>query len=509
MSRTRNVIKNTFYGVVGKLIGLALSFISRTVFILYLGSTYLGINGLYTEILYMLSFTELGFGSALIFSMYKPVAKGDRENTLQLLSFYKKTYRLIALIILLLGIALLPFLEHIVQGADMVTLSELRLYYILFLLDSVVSYFVTYKYSYLRALQKTYITTNFDTVFNFVSSAVQIAVIIITHSFLSYLLTRIGLQILSRGVVALYLNRKFPILKDKPQIPLGKDERRSIFREVKDLSVHQFAGVAVHATDNIIISSVSGLGIVGVGLVSNYTLIINSVISFVKIFFAQTTAGFGNLSVENSYENYRKVFLEINFLSFWIYGFCSIAFFVLIPPFITLWIGSEYLIDSVSLFLIVISNYLYGQFRSYDGARSVKGNFGKDKWLAFLEAMVNLVVSIIGARVWGLVGVYVGTVASRLVLLITRPMSTYRFLFGCSPLEYYVSMTVYCIATVFSGAVTWFITKGLLAEVTILNFAYATGLVAVIPNLLFLILFARTKEFRALLMRVRSIIAKK
>ena len=162
MSRTTNAIKNTGFGLLGKLANLILAFLSRTIFIYFLGSTYLGVNGLYSEILSLLSFAELGFGSAMTFAMYKPVADKDTEKIKRLLGFYKTVYRIVAVIITVAGLCLIPFLQYIVKGAEWLNVTELRLYFLIFLANTVVGYFVTYKFAYLNALQKNYINTVID-----------------------------------------------------------------------------------------------------------------------------------------------------------------------------------------------------------------------------------------------------------------------------------------------------------------------------------------------------------
>ena len=188
MARIQNALRNTKYGLLGKIVNLCLGFVTRTIFIYILGSTYLGVNGLYSEILGLLSFAELGFGSAMTFKLYKPVAEGDREKTIELLSFYKRVYQIIAAVIAFLGLCLLPCLPSIVKGADWLTVRQLRSYFLIFLFNTVVGYFVTYKYSYLNALQKNYIQTNIETITSSVSSLAQILVIMLTRNFLLYLL---------------------------------------------------------------------------------------------------------------------------------------------------------------------------------------------------------------------------------------------------------------------------------------------------------------------------------
>ncbi len=506
MSRTENAVKNTTYGIISKIVSLVLGFASRTVFIYILGNQYLGVNGLYTEILSMLSFAELGFGTALIFAMYKPVAEDDKIKILKLLDFYKKVYRIIALIITVIGLVLLPFLQYIVKGADQLSLFDLRLYFLIFLFNSVVGYFVSYKFSYVNALQKNYVETNINMVLNVITIVAQIAVLILFRNFLAYLITQSIMLLISRFILVSFLNKKFPILKEKPETPLTKDERKPIYREVRGLVVHQFSSVAVHSTDNIIISSLTGLGVAAVGLISNYNLIINSVLGFITIIFTSVTSGFGNLAASGTIDEFRNVFKVANFINFWIYGFCAIAFFVLIPPFITLWIGKDNLIDTISFLLIIINCYLQGQSTIYNNARIAKGNFNKDKWLALIQALVNLVVSIIGAKFLGLVGVYIGTIVSRLVYVVFRPYSTYKFLFGKSSSEYYAKLILYFIIVCVAGVITYLATYYLLSNVNVLRFLLSAFIVAILPNIIFALIFFKSKEFKEFLNRVKNFI---
>ena len=508
MSRTTNALRNSAYGIAGKVALMVLGFVSRTIFIRHLGTTYVGVNGLYSELLSMLSFTELGVGSALIYAMYEPVAHKKELETLQLLDFYRAAYRWVACAVALLGVAIIPFLPHIVKGADFLTLSELRLYYVIFLFNTVCSYFVTYKYSYINALQKNYITTIFDTVVNGVISIFQTVVILLTDNFLAYLLTNSVCVVLSRAAIVLYLNRKYSILRKKPSAPLPAEKRRGIFKNIKTLALARLSDVAVHSTDNIIISSLSGLGILGVGLVSNYMLLINYIKGFVSIMINSVISGFGNLAVTASQQRYREVFLEGNFICFWLYGFCAIAFFVLIPPFITLWIGKENLIDSVSFLLILVNFYLQGQGSCYFNARSAKGEFHRDVSLVILFPIVNLAVSIIGAKTLGLVGVYVGTVVSRLVITM-RPALGYRYFFGHSAWEYFRKLLLYFSTAVLAGAATYFAVRPLLRSLTWGRFVLGACAVAVLPNLIFLLLFSRSQEFKDVLTRVKGLISGK
>ncbi|WP_143758279.1 lipopolysaccharide biosynthesis protein [[Collinsella] massiliensis] len=509
-SRTVFAAKNSFYGLIGKAAGLIVSFVSRTIFIYALGQYYLGVNGLYTDILNMLSFAELGFGSAMTFALYGPVARNEERRVGELLSFYKKTYRIIALVITVLGIGLVPFLQYIIRGADSLSLFELRLYFLIFLANTVVTYFVSYKYGLLNAMQRTYLQTNLETLTTVTSAAIQIVALLLTSSFLVYLLSNTITLIISRVLIARYLNRKYPLLTRYPNASLPRAERKKIIHEVQGLAVHQFASVAVYATDSIIISAIPTLGIAVVGAVSNYNMIINAISGIVIVVLNGAVAGFGNLAISSSKKRFLDVFKEANFIDFWIYGVCTVSLFVLLPPFIELWIGENYLIDRASFLLILVNFYLQGQSTIYNNARIAKGNFNMDKNWALAQALTNLVVSTICALHFGLVGVYMGTVASRLVLFISRPCVTYRFLFDEGPIRYFITSAKYFIAVSIAAGLCFYsceIVIGMLS-LTWLSFMLAIAICVIEANLFFYIVFSKNQEFSEFKIRLQRLIGR-
>lgn len=509
MSRTKNALRNSIVGIVGKLITLGITFLSRTIFISVLGTTMLGVNSLYTEILSALSFAELGFGTALRFAMYKPIAQEDDSKIVQLLAFYKRVYRYIVAVIVVIGLALIPFLPYIVKGADMLTLRQLRCYYILFLFNTTISYFVAYKYSYVGARQESFIYTKYEIATNLATGIAQIIVLLLFRNFLLYLVMNSVCILLSKIFVAKLLDRRYPVLTQKAQQPLPAEEKSAIFKEVKSLSVHQFASVAVHSTDNIIISSLTGLGVVAVGMVSNYNMLMNSVLSFVQILMSSVTAGFGDIVARGNRENYHRAFLQLSFVSFWIYGLCSICFYILVPPFISLWIGADKLIDSLSFFLIVVNAYLQGQSLGFYHARVAFGNFGKDSIWMLVQALVNLAVSVIGAYYMGLAGVYIGTVVSRIVSVVFRPCSLYRLMFQKSVLEYYRILAKYGLATLAVGVCMNSVSKVLLRELSWESFLLCVLVLVIGTNLLFFLLFFRSQEWKALIHRMEGLIQRR
>lgn len=508
-NRTKAATKNMAWGIISKAISLVLSFASRTIFIYFLGKEYLGINSLYTEVLSMLSLAELGFGTAFTFAMYKPIANNDNEKIRQLISLFRNVYSVIAVVVTVVGLGLIPFLQYIVKGADSLTLIQLRLYFAIFLTNTVINYFVQYKITYVNARMQSYVVTNIEMITNFVVIASQCVVILLFKNYLVYLLIQTTLLIASRFIISLYLDKKYPILNEKPKVPLPENERKIIYKDVRGLALQNFASVAIHSTDNIIISMASGLGVIGVGLVSNYNTLITSVTAFITIILNALTPGFGNLVASTSQEHYKEVFGEVNFYDFWIYGFCSIAFLVLIPPFITLWLGDDFLIDSAPFFLIILNVYLQGQCTIYNNARNAKGNFNLDKWISVIQAVINLIVSVVCAKAFGLLGVYIGTIASRLFFTIARPIKTYRFLYGESVIPYFEDLLKYLGITVVAGVVTYVISLKLFSfGISAITFVVCCAVVVIIPNTIFYAVFRRTKYMNLLFKRVKGMFRK-
>ena len=508
-SRTKATSKNMLFGVAGKFATLILSFVLRTTFISFLGKELLGVNSLYTEILNMLSIAELGFGTAFAFAMYKPIAESDNKKIIQLINLFKRIYYIVALVVFVIGMLLVPFLDYIVKGADSLNSGDLKIYFIFFLLNTVINYLVQYKIMYVNAKMQSYVVTNIETIINFVLVSVQCLTLILFKNYLVYLIAHTLLLLLSRIIVAVYLNKKYPILKDTEAENLPMEDKKELFAEVKGLALQNFSSVAIHSTDNLIISMVSGLGVIGVGLVSNYNLIITSVTAFIVIMMTALTPGFGNLVASSTQKHFRECFEEVNFYGFWIYGFCSIAFFVLVPPFISLWLGSDYLIDNGPFLLIVMNVFFQGQSLVYNNARNAKGNFNLDKWVSVFQAIINLVISIVCAYLWGLLGVYIGTIVSRLFFVIARPIRTYKYLYGVSCVNYFRKLIIYSFITFFAGLITYCIAFFALGkEVTIAKFAFECLIVLVVPNAIFLLMFFRSRYIKSFIGRLKEVFKK-
>lgn len=417
-----NVVKNMLWGNIGNVTTSILQFVSRTVFIYTLGATYLGVNGLFSNILGLLSFTELGIGSAMNYSLYKPIAENDNEKIKSLMQLYRRAYRLIAVVIAVLGLLLLPFLNTVVSSEA--HFEYLKLYYLIFLFNTVSTYFVTYKYAYITAMQKEYVLSNFNTIFQVSMTILQIIVLICTQNFLAYLLMQSGWGLIQKIVTALYIDKKYPILTEKNIQKLSEQDKKAIFSNVKALIVHKVGDVAVHQTDNLLISVF--VNTTAVGLVSNYTTLQTMITKFSNTFVNSFVAGFGNLIAKDSLEKQRKAFSLYNFFASWIFGFVAVCSITLADPFVELWIGKEMVLDKATVVLFFYSYYLSGQTLAIYNFKVAAGIFNDDKFIAYIQAAVNLVASIIFVKMFGTPGIYMGTILQRMVVVIFRPYIVYK-----------------------------------------------------------------------------------
>lgn len=504
-TRLKMTAKNAFWSYFSMGVSFVLQFISRTVFIYFLGEGYLGINGLFSNVLGVLSFAELGIGTAINFSLYKPVAEHDVEKIKSYMYYYKWAYRAIALIVCVLGIVLIPFLDILVT--DPGNVGNITVYYCIYLFNTVTSYFVSYKYSLVNAEQKNYIYTNVNLIITASTIVVQIISLVIWKNFLVYLLVAAGFGVFQKIFVSIYFDKLYPYLRDKNVKKLSKDEKNTLVSKVKALVVHKIGDVSVHQTDNIIVSAFVSTKMVG--LLSNYNLIISTVSSCINILFNSVTGSLGNMVATETKEYQYQIFKKYRFVGFWFYGFTAIALSILMSPFITLWIGDSMVVDTLTINLIVLDYYMIGQRICLNNIKSAAGVFEPDKYVALLQAVVNLVTSILFVKLIGLPGVYVGTIIQGTLSSILKPVLSYKILFGKSSRYYFIDSVRYGSAALFAYVICFLLSQRILADITIINFGIMIILVALVPNIIFAFAFHKDKEFKYLVGIAKNMLYKK
>jgi O-antigen/teichoic acid export membrane protein len=508
MSRVKSATRNIAFGYVGQIATAFMSFILRTVFIMHLNEDLLGINSTYGNILSILNMAELGIGTALNFSLYGPVARGEKEKIKSYMQLYRKAYFIIACVVAVMGIALTPFLKYFkLRQPDNTTIKELTIYYLIFLFNTVSSYFVAYKYSLINAERENYIQTNINTITKVIVVLLQIVVIIVTENFLFYLLTDAAVQLIQKIFVSRYLDKMYPYLKEKNVEKLSKEESDLVWSKTKALVFHKVGDVARLQTDAILISTFIEVAMAGV--VDNYNMVISSVSNFVNIIFNSVISSFGNLIATESRQKQFSMFKVYRFFASWIYGFSCVGFMVLLTPLIRLWLGDHWILTSAAVYCILIDYYFKGDRIVLSNYKTAAGVFEPDKYLALIQGAVNLVVSIALVQTpLGITGIYIGTIVSGLIANVTKPVIIYKECFDMKAGSYFVDTLKYFSSLLFVLVVCHFLSGIILAKLNILTFILMGIIITVVFNGVYILLFGRTEEFRYLTGKVKEKLAR-
>ena len=478
----------------GRVLAILLNFAVRTIFIYCLNEAYLSVNGLYSNILTVLSLAELGFGSAMVYRMYAPVAVKDYQKTAALLQFYKKIYIIIGVVIFLLGLCVIPFMDYIIK--DKPDISGLTLYYILFLVNTSISYwFSSYKASVLYADQKEYIKTNVQNTMAILQSGLQIVLLLLFRKYLLYLLIQLAGNIFLNLYVAHLVDKRYPEIQTYQGDSLSAEERVQIRKDTEALVLSRFGHVALNGTDNIIISAV--VGVLWVGRLSNYTLICDSVTSVLCQITAAITGSLGNFfATEDKHAGYA-LFKKVEFLNFWLYGFSFIALVTLLDPFIQIWAGERFVLGLPVSIAIAINFFVAGYMNTLWVFRSTIGLFKQGKFRPILVAILNIILSIFLGKLWGVFGVLFATFLSRAAIsLWYDPLILHRYGFevSCKPFFARYFRRVLLLTTILIVMLTIRYVV-LSSATTVLRFAVMTMFTAIVPNAIFWLAYHRCEEY--------------
>ena len=504
-SRTKNVSINTAVALFAQIINLLVNFAARTVFIRTLGADYLGVNGLFANVLTILSFAELGIGHAIVFSMYKPLAVGDNDKLGSLMRLYKKAYNTIGFVVAGCGLCVAPFLDYVIKDKPDIA-ENMTLLYLLFLFNTVASYFFVYKKSIIIADQKSYITVIVTEGVHILQVAAQIVFLYLTNDFVLFLVTQILCTLINNIIASVIANRLYPFLKNRSK-PLDKSESKNIFKNVRALAVYKFGSVILNGTDNILVSAL--VGVTEVGLVSNYTLLNASCKTILSKITEGFTASIGNLNAIGDDSKKYEVFNKIFFITSWLYGFASVGLLTVTTPFINAWIGSEYLLDDLTSFGIVAGFFVNGVHYAAYTYRTTLGLFVQGKVAPLAAAILNLVLSVLMCKWIGLAGIFIATPIARMLTTgIVDPVLIYRRIFKKNVMLYYLQYFGYVALFTGIGAVCWYL-NSLINIGGWIGVIIRVMLVTVVFNLIMIVIFARTKMFKELFKSLLSVVSRK
>lgn len=503
-NRTQKSVKNMTIGMLSQLFTLLLSFVSRTVFIKFLTAEYLGISGLFSNVLTVLSFAELGIGDAMTYAMYKPVKEDNRKLVNQLMVVYKKAYTGIAVVVGAIGLGLSFFLSFIIAEPPDIP-ESLQLIFWLYVVNNMASYILTYKKSILIAYQENYIVSEVQQIASLIQQIAQMIVLCFTKQYILYLIIQILCTILNNIIISVVVKKRYPWINEKDGEELPQEVSKEIFKNVKALSISKIAGVVSNGSDNIIISKFVGLSSVGVA--SNYTMIINSLNGVLWNGLSSLTSSFGNFNVDSTIGQRRKLFNELFLCSYWLYGFMTIGIITLANSFVQLWVGSNYLVPQGVVLALVLITYISGVNFPVYTYQSTLGMFDKMKIPYVLFAVFNILLSILLGKNWGLFGVYIATSITRLCTSeVSSGYYVYRYGLKLSPLKYLKKYVIYFLILILNILVTNYAVS-LVQIAGIIGFSIKVVTCTVVCNAIYFVCFFRTTEFRNLLIRAKGLLS--
>lgn len=492
MSRTENSLRNIKFALIFQAASVLVAFLTRKVFVLVLSQEYLGLDGTFSNILTMLSLAELGIGSAITFSLYKPLAENNREQISALMALFRRVYWTIGVVVALLGCALTPALPVLIR--DMPDLPHIYLIYVLFILNTALSYFGVYKQSLIIADQRQYITSTCHYCIKMLLFLAQALFLWLTHNYFVYLGLLLGSTLTENCILTYLANRLYPFLKTTKAGPLPKETKDAILRNTKALLSHRIGGIVVFGTDNLLISAF--VGVVSVGLYSNYLMVTNGLKTVYEQLFRSLTASIGNLGA-TSEDSSRAlpVFWKVNFVGNWLYGFSAVCLMVLLNPFVELWVGQRFLFSQEIVCLIALNFYVTGMRQATLAFRDAYGLYWYDRHKPIAESIINLGVSAALAIPLGVTGIFIGTFISTMTTCFwIEPVVLFHYGFHAPVKRFFGEYALNTLITVGTAAVLWFLCS-LLPGAGLLLFVTKAVVCLVGGNLGFLLVYHRREEF--------------
>ena len=501
IERTKNATRNIIFGVILKAYQSIVPFLMRTAMIYLMGIQYLGLNSLFTSILQVLNLAELGVGSAMIYSMYKPIAEDDNATICALMKLYKTYYRIIGLVIAVIGCALTPFIPKLISG-DVPDNLNIYLLYLLNLGATVLSYWLyAYKNCILQAHQRVDIVSKVSLVTSTIQYALQLLVLWLFKDYYLYVIVLLATQALTNITTAMCADRIYPQFKPKGQI--ATEEKKAINNRIKDLFTSKIGGIIYDSADTIVISSF--LGLTALAIYQNYFYILNAITGLITVVFSACTAGIGNsIVVETKEKNYKDL-NKFTFIICWGAGFCAVCLLCLYQPFMELWVGKDLMLSSSAVICFVVYFFVRQLNSLFNTYKDASGMWHEDRFRPLVAALTNLALNLILVQFIGLYGILISTVLA--IVCVGMPWLLHNLFTVIFEKKYLVgylkNLLYYCFIILINCTITYFICTKVNAGL-ITTLVIRGAICVVLPNLIYLFAYYKRIEFTDSLLLVNK-----
>lgn len=491
IERVKNASRNMVYGTALQIVKLVIPFVMRTVILYLLGVEYLGLNSLFTSVLSVLNLAELGVGSAMVYSMYKPIVEDDIEKICALMRLYKIYYRIIGIVVCALGLLLLPFIPNLISGDVPADINI----YVLYLLDlsiTVLSYWLfAYKSSILQAYQRTDVISKATLISETLKYGLQFIVLAIFRSYYLYVLVNLLAQIFNNILSAVFAQRMYPECKAIGVLP--REEQKSINHRIRDLFTAKIGTVVVYSADTIVISAF--LGLTALAVYQNYYYLFTAVTSLITIIFTSVRAGLGNSLIIDSREKVFSDFQTFMLIITWLAGFCSACFLCLYQPFMELWVGPDLLLDFGVVILMVIYFFVNCLNNFLNSYKDASGMWHEDRFRPLVSAGINLGLNIFLVQYIGLYGIVLSTILSMLFVGPWLISNLFRLIFGLKNVSAFLKRLGYYVLVSALAVMSSYLACGLIHLPLIGTVVVRLVVCCLCANLIFFLFCHRLPEF--------------
>lgn len=509
MGRTQKSIKNIAYAFGAQGVTTLIHFVTKSIIARLLGAQIVAMNGLFHEVIACLSLAELGIGSAIVYNLYKPLAEGDHEKVSQLMTFFKRAYNIIGLVIMGMGAIACFFVQYIIKDITY-PLWYIRVIFMLFVMSSASSYLFSYKMALLNADQKAYVNSIYSTIFSTVRTGINIAVLFLLdrygddYSYILYLSISITTSLIANYLQSKQVDKRYTYLK-KAMLP--KEDRQKVYANVKDIFIKQLSGKITSSTDNILISVL--VSTIMVAPNQFYATLTGVFMGLVSQIDSGISASMGNLFAVGTNEECSRVINRLTWGFYVLAIWACTGLFVCSESFIRVWVGEEYLYSDLILFTLVINLFCYIICKPIYAAMHVSGFFKEGRNISIAGSVVNLIVSIVLGKKYGIIGIFMGTFCTYIIQIVLKIYYVYKLKFNTSCAAYAFRMISYFAITLACMFGCKWLTGLYLIENDILRFL-ANGIISsIVVFFVIVIIFFRTKEFKYYLGMALGFIKKK
>lgn len=486
---SKKVVVNSLFGVIYKLTTLILGFITRKIFIHYMGSELLGLNSLFTDLLSFLNLADLGIGVSVQFSLYKPLAENNEDRIVSIVNTTRNIFNVIGIGIMLGGLLLTFFLDYLIAN-NPYDISFLRIVFMLNVLSISLTYFIAHKKIFLQAKEEIYLVNITDTVTQLLGMILKVFAVLLFKSYYLFVIVSILCTLVSNIVIRKTCDKRYPYLNRTVIYP---DDRKKLFLSLKDVIPLKLGMYLYTSTDNVIISSF--LGLASVAAYSNYMLIINSVMQFCYMIAEAFKVSFGNLAYETgSIEKLAKYFNTYLFLQYLMSSFCATSLLCLLDPFIRLVFGNSFVIPFSCVAALALDFFIHSLYQPLSMVFGALGKFKEDKTITLGIDVVNIALSLVLIKPLGILGPILGTLFSNTITWIFRIYQIVYLEFKMSVKAFVWRIAKY-FCSFFSIILVCYWGCSCVKNSEITGFLIKIIICAVIPNLLNLIIWYRTAEF--------------